>query len=129
MQAMLLTYHFNAKKSAKLRMLAMKLGIRVKAVEKWEYLSPVGSFTGQRGAFESMYDGADFAGEMLVMANFSQQQLDTFLSQLRAALPPVALKAVLTDTNAGWNSLELHDELVREHAAMQNGAPAHTQDA
>ena len=129
MTPIVLAVHFPAKQLSKLRMAAMRLGAKVRVVEKWEYLSPVGSFTGQRGAFESMYDGADFAGEMLVMANFSQQQLDTFLSQLRAALPPVALKAVLTDTNAGWNSLELHDELVREHAAMQNGAPAHTQDA
>ena len=29
------------------------------------------------------------------------------------------LKAGLTPYNIGWNSLELHDELVREHEEMQ----------
>ena len=35
-----------------------------------------------------------------------------------AKLPPVALKAVLTDENKGWNMLELHEELQKEHEAM-----------
>ena len=30
----------------------------------------------------------------------------------------VDLKAVLTPTNAGWNSLELYEEIKREHEKM-----------
>ena len=29
------------------------------------------------------------------------------------------MKAALTPTNVHWNTLELHDELVREHEEMQ----------
>ena len=35
-----------------------------------------------------------------------------------AKLPPVALKAVLTDENMGWNVLELHEELLKEHETL-----------
>ena len=34
----------------------------------------------------------------------------------------VALKAVLTQTNAGWSSQRLHRELAAEHEAMRNAA-------
>ena len=32
----------------------------------------------------------------------------------QSKLPPVALKAVLTDENKGWTILELHEELLKE---------------
>ena len=63
---------------------------------------------------------------MLVLCGFSQPMVNTFLSLLKASrLPVIPLKAVLTETNQGWNSLELHEELKKEHAALQNGASAH----
>ena len=37
-QPVLLTYRVPAKHAAKLRVLAVRMGIRVRAVEKWEYL-------------------------------------------------------------------------------------------
>lgn len=121
-----LAIHFPAKKLAKLRMAAMRLGAKVRVVEKWEYLSPVGSLTGDLGSFESFYDGADFSGEMLVFAHFADEHLQLFLRAIRAAaLPPVALKAVLTASNMGWNVLELHDELLKEHTAMHEGTSIH----
>lgn len=128
MQPLILSYNFPAKHLSKLRMLAMKLGVRVRVVEKREYLDPIGSFCGMCGAFETMYDGENFPGLMLVMAHFSDAQLSNFLQALRASkLPPVPLKAVLTPNNAGWNSLELHEALLDEHTAMQSGAPIHEQ--
>lgn len=128
MQPLILSYNFPAMHLAKLRMLAMKLGARVRVVEKREYLDPIGAFCGVCGAFETMYDGENFPELMLVMAHFSDAQLSAFLQALRASkLPSIALKAVLTEHNAGWNSLELHDELLAEHAAMQSGAPVHEQ--
>ena len=56
-QPVLLTYRVPAKHAAKLRVLAVRMGIRVRAVEKWEYIQPVGSFTGDCEGFESFYDG------------------------------------------------------------------------
>ena len=114
-----LAVHFPAKKLAKLRMAAMRLGAKVRVVEKWEYLNAVGALTGDLDSFESFYDGEDFPGELLVFAHFSDAQLNLFLQAIRAAkLPPVALKAVLTDENKGWNVLELREELQKEHEAM-----------
>ena len=106
MMPVILAVHFPAKKLAKLRMAAMRLGA-------------VGALTGDLDSFESFYDGEDFPGELLVFAHFSDAQLNLFLQAIRAAkLPPVALKAVLTDENKGWNVLELREELQKEHEAL-----------
>ena len=119
MTPVILAVHFSAKKLTKLRMAAMRMGAKVRVVEKWEYLNAVGSLTGDLGSFESFYDGEDFSGELLVFAHFSDAQLNLFLQAMRASkLPPVALKAVLTDENKGWNLLELHEELQKEHEAL-----------
>ena len=119
MMPVILAVHFPAKKLAKLRMAAMRLGAKVRVVEKWEYLNAVGALTGDLDSFESFYDGEDFPGELLVFAHFSDAQLNLFLQAIRAAkLPPVALKAVLTDENKGWNVLELREELQKEHEAL-----------
>ena len=119
MTPVLLVVHFSAKKLAKLRMVAMRLGAKVRVVEKWEYLNAIGSLTGELGSFESFYDGEDFSGELLLFAHFSDERLELFLQAMRAAkLPPVALKAVLTDENKGWNMLELHEELKKEREAI-----------
>ena len=128
MQPLILSYNFPAKYLSKLRMIAMKCGARVRVVEKQEYLDPIGSLCGVCGAFETMYDGEGFPGLMLVLAHFSDAKLSGFLQALRASkLPPIALKAVLTEENKGWNSLELHEALLEEHTAMQSGAPIHEQ--
>ena len=119
MMPVILAVHFPAKKLAKLRMSAMQLGAKVRIVEKWEYLNAVGSLTGDLDSFDSFYDGEDFPGELLVFAHFTDARLNLFLQAMRVAkLPPVALKAVLTDENKGWNMLELHEELQKEHEAM-----------
>ena len=126
MKQLILSYNLPAKHLAKLRMAAMKLGVPVRPVEKREYLQSLGSFTGLLGTFESVYDGENFPEPMLVLCGFSQPMVNTFLTLLKATrLPPVPLKAVLTETNQGWNSLELHDELKQEHEAMTAGKSAH----
>lgn len=127
-QPVLLTYRLPAKRAAKVRVLAMRMGVRVKAVEKWEYLSPVGSFTGDCGSFDSFYDGEGFAEEMLVMAHFPQTLLSRFLQELRAARLNVPLKCVLTESNRGWNSLELHEQLCAERDAVERGKPLHEEE-
>ena len=119
MTPIILAVHFPAKKLAKLRMAAMRLGASVRVVEKWEYLNAIGSLTGDLDRFDSFYDGADFSGELLVFAHFTDERLRLFLQAMQAAkLPSVALKAVLTDENKGWNMLELQEELQKEHARI-----------
>ena len=72
MTQLILAYNFPAKHLAKLRMAAMKLGVKVRPVEKREYLQSLGSFTGALGTFESVYDGENFPELMLVLCGFSQ---------------------------------------------------------
>lgn len=110
-------------------MAAMKLGVKVRPVEKREYLQSLGSFVGTLGSFESVYDGENFPELMLVLCDFSQPMVNAFLSLLRSSrLPAVPLKAVLTEMNQGWNSLELHEELQKEREALQSGKPLHEQE-
>lgn len=124
MTPVVLAIRFPAKTLAKLRMIAMRLGARVRVVEKWEYLSAVGALTGDLDSFDSFYDGADLEGQMLVFAHFSDTQLQAYLQAMRAAkLPPVALKAVLTEENRGWSVCELHEELQKEHEALRRNRP------
>ena len=125
MQPMVLLYRFNAKRAAKLRMAAMRLGIRTRAVAKHEYLQPLGVLTGECEPFESFYDGAEFSEEMLVMAHLSEEAFQRFLPAIRAAVGPIPLKAVLTETNRGWSSLELYEQLNAERQAIEQGKSLH----
>ena len=49
MTPVVLAVHFPAKQLAKLRMTAMRLGAKVRVVEKREFLSPIGALTGELG--------------------------------------------------------------------------------
>ena len=54
------------------------------------------------------------------MAGLSGWQLDAFLRGIRQKTGgTVALKAILTETNMGWDSVQLHQELQRERQAME----------
>ena len=67
--------------------------------------------------------------EMLILKGFTGGMLDSFLHGFRKMkIQPVALKAVLTEANCGWNSLELHDELVKEHESMHSQTPSKVTD-
>lgn len=118
MQGIVLSYHFPAKKAAKLRMVAMKLGVRVREVQKWEYLETLAALVGDAETEKSVYDGADFQEEMLLMAHLSPEQLDRFIGELRSVMPPVSVKAVLTETNRNWNSLQLFEQISAERDAI-----------
>ena len=121
MTPIVLAVHFPARQLSKLRMAAMRLGAKVRVVEKWEYLNAVGALTGDLGSFETFYDGEDFSGQLLVFAHFTDERLQLFLQAMKQSkLPPVALKAVLTEGNKGWTVLELREELLKEHQALHS---------
>ena len=79
MTPIVLAVHFPAKQLSKLRMAAMRLGAKVRVVEKWEYLNAVGALTGDLSSFETFYDGEDFSGQLLVFAHFTDERLQLFL--------------------------------------------------
>lgn len=127
----LLTYNLCGERAAKIRLVAMRFRIRVRGVQPAEYDRPIGELL--ESASGGTWTGETFADEMLVMAHFPSPLLQAFLQGLRCAgVRPVALKAVLTPTNAGWDSRALHAELCKEREALSGGgAPIHApaQDA
>ena len=148
-QPVLLCYNLNGFKARNVHLTAMRMKIRVRNVAKEEYALPLSVLLGAGSAdtaqkrdpavdaerdaqcaqtpdaAESQDVAQVFSDEMLVMAFFPQGMMNVFLQALRrAGVSPIALKAVLTPTNATWSSAQLHEELSREHAAMTKGQTA-----
>lgn len=115
---------YNFESSPKLRglkMVFLRMGIRMRPVTRDLFLEPIGALVRQKGFAPTgqVYDGPGFDDEMMVLCGFSNARLDELLRQLRRNnIPTIPLKAVVTEHNASWNSLELYRELVAEHAAM-----------
>ena len=121
-QPVLLCYNLSGEKMQKIRLAAMRLKIRVRPVEKDDYAQTVAALCGLEEKTDAAYVGAGFEDEMLVMANFPAGMMNAFLGLFRRmGIAPVALKAMLTPTNAAWNSEKLHAEIAGEHQAMMNG--------
>jgi len=126
-----LLYNLSGKpKTQKLRFVLAKLGLRAREVKREELGQPVGFLAGLDG-FQSTetYEGEGFSDEMLVMCGLADAQIGALLTALRQARVPVALKAVLTEENAGWSSLQLHEELCRERDALEGKAPGDAESA
>lgn len=121
-QPVLLCYNLSGEKMQKIQLAAMRLKIRVRPVEEDEYAQTVAALCGLEEKTDAAYVGAGFEDEMLVMANFPAGMMNVFLGLFRRmGIAPVALKAMLTPTNAAWNSEKLHAEIAGEHQAMMNG--------
>ena len=121
-QAVLLCYNLAPEKGQKIRLAAMRLKIRVRPVAKEEYGQTLAALCGMEETTDAAYGGSGFEDEMLVMANFPAAMMNTFLGLFRRmGIAPVALKAILTPTNAQWDSEKLHTEIASEHEAMTKG--------
>ena len=121
-QELVLLYEINGKdRERKLKLILVKLGIRIKLVQKEEYLEPL-AYLAKLKESESggeVYEGKLLGDEMMVLVGFSSGRIDALLSEIRKAkLDRINLKAVLTDYNKEWNSIQLCDELKKEHEAM-----------
>lgn len=120
-------YNLDTEKGRKIKALCLLLKIRVRPVNKEEYGLKLSALTG-KGAPEALPGEAqNFDDEMILMVNFTNAMVTSFLQEFRRkGIRPVALKAILTESNADWNSVQLHTELLREHEAMFGGKTAHT---
>ena len=117
---MVLFYNLDGEKGRSIRMLCLRLGLKIKNIEKEQYLEPIGALAGIPG-FECTGEVCTeaFEDEMLLMKGFTNQMLNQFLTGFqKMKIEKVSLKAMITETNCTWNSLELHEELQKEHAAM-----------
>lgn len=117
-----LLYNFTDKERAdKVKFIFVLMGIKIRSVRKEDYLQPVGALSGVAdiSRTDAVYDGEGFDGEMLVICGLTDPQMDQMLAYFRREGIRIPLKAALTPANMHWNSLELHDELVREHEAVR----------
>lgn len=124
-------YNFNSARGRQIRMLCLTLGLKIRVVDRAQYKETIGAIAGVPGYSLSgeIYEGEGFEDEMLILKGFTGGMLDSFLHGFRKMkIQPVALKAVLTEANCGWNSLELHDELVKEHESMHSQTPSKVTD-
>ena len=114
-----LLYNFkDAARLQKVRFALFKLGVSGRVVAPEKLSQPIGYLCDLEGfsPVEETVEGG-FSDEMLVLCGLSGPQLDALLSSLRRSRVVVALKAVVTEDNAAWSSLQLHDELRQEHEA------------
>ena len=129
---LLLCYNLSGEKSKKIQLLAMMLKIRTQVVHKEEYHQTLAVLCGYEPSAVTllatepaqMPDSETFEDEMLVLSGFPNELLSQFLSGFRQGkIPPVTLKAILTETNRQWDSIALHTQLAAEHEAMSKGLP------
>ena len=120
-KASVLLYNFQDKKrTGKVKFIFVLMGIRIKTVEKADYLKSLGELAGEEDTepVNSLFDGEGFDDEMLVLNHFTDSQMNYMLAYLRKEKLQIPLKAVLTPTNRSWNSLELYAEIKKEHEQM-----------
>ena len=121
-QTQILLYNF--KDEDRLRQIRRYLNrhrISVRMVQQPEYLESLGLLFEIPGFSKNpVFNlGKNFQEEMMVLKDFSSAQMDDFLAFFREnQIPPVALKAMLTPVTQHWSSIQLHDELSREHTLM-----------
>ena len=117
----LLTYNLRGERAAKTRRVAMRFRVRLREVERREYARPLVELV--ESGPEGDWEGDAFDEEMLVMAHFPPALMQAYLQGLRrAGVRPGGLKAMLTPTNAQWDSRALHAELCKEREAISHGA-------
>lgn len=131
MRATVLCYNLKGTaKGRKIGMIFGFLGYKVRHVDRSEYMLPLEAVAeGQKEDMEASGKMCQNAGseqetesifqeEMLVMCPENEQMLDQALFRMRKEKVQVPLKAVLTETNKGWTSIALYEEIKKEHERM-----------
>ena len=104
----------------KMERVCLETGSVLKIIRPEEYRVPLGFLCygndDQIGEYIISGDpAASLERPMLLLAGFTEPRLRLFLEKMKSqGVPPVALKAVLTEYNATWDSLALYDELKKE---------------
>ena len=125
MRPTILTFNLNETRLSKLRFLCMKLGLLVKPVPAEDFCQPISALCGLAEAAESA-PAESFPEEMLIFCHMDNAQVNRFLQTAKQMrFSPVALKAILTPTNAQWTPVQLCQELKDERAAVMQGTAAH----
>ena len=125
MKPTILTFNLSDARVSKLRFLCMKLGLAVRAVPAESWGQPLSALCGLSETAEAS-PAETFAEELLVFCHMDNAAVNRFLQTARQMrFAPVALKAILTPTNAAWTPAQLCAELKQERAAVLQGTTTH----
>ena len=115
-----LLFNLPPERERPVRQWLLRHDVTVRTVRPDEQRHSLGYLTGMPGRTPAAKpDGTPFTDEMLVMSLFPGTLMDEFLAFFRTAgLEPVALKAVVTPSNASWSAVRLHRELKKEHRTL-----------
>ena len=119
MKPKILLFNINIFKQSSIIALCSELEMEAAPVPSSQMGNSIGNIFSQtaKGREPSLV----FHDEMLVFCGLSSQQLDAFLASYRKkGIPPIPLKAVLTQYNAKWTPYRLCSELKKEHNAINN---------
>lgn len=106
-------YNCAGEEFSKLRQIFAMLRLRMRVVEPDRYHISLGELAQGKG--EPGEAAEPLPEPMLVFCYLPQALLNQVLEVIRVAkLPPIPLKAVLTETNQSWDTHQLHQELLKE---------------
>lgn len=115
-----LMYQCSAPEFSKLKQIFAMLRLRMRVVEPDRYHVPLAELAQGKG--EPGEAAEPLSEPMLVFCGLGEALLNQVLEVIRLSkLPPIPLKAVMTETNRSWNTLQLHEELLKEREAMTGG--------
>lgn len=99
----------------------VRMGVRIRNLTPEQTGEKVGLLAGLQG-FEKEPENMELPEipeKMLVLHGFGNQRLQELLAALRKAkVPPIPLKAMVTEHNADWTLYELYREIRAEHEQM-----------
>lgn len=109
----ILLYNCSDEKFFKLKQIFAMLRLRMRMVEPNRYHISLGELAQGKG--EPGEAAEPLPDPMLVFCGLPQALLNQVLEVIRVAkLPPIPLKAVLTDVNRDWSTRQLYEELLKE---------------
>ena len=112
-----LMYNCSGEQFSKLKQIFAMLRLRMRVVEPDRYHVPLEGLA--KGKGEPGETAESLPEPMLVFCYLPQALLHQVLEVIRVAnLPPIPLKAVLTETNREWDTRQLYAELCREREAV-----------
>lgn len=117
--AKILLFHMKPDKTKQIEAICRNLKIQTVKVKLTSYNQKLGYLAGITGFSRenTAYTGPDFPTEMLVFSGMDSEMIDTFLDQYKkASIPPIGLKAIITQHNIFWTAEELYKELFKEHS-------------